>query len=198
MNEPRIGPRQLRARILTLAVVAAICAAAWLAFVWLDGILRVSEVYIVAGQTGVRWAVLCFITATATVATLVSAGLLISLILTVLRWPVLRAVIGVLMVLAWVAGALYLAVCCYFGLLAVGIEGTQTFVTAANGTTLMVTQDGFDGDMVDFYEPGPGWSWIRRHEMGTVDPRSGPCTLTTTDSTLTITCGPHRQTIPRN
>ncbi|MFT4109990.1 hypothetical protein [Propionicimonas sp.] len=195
LRRHRVCYAELRPRLVALGVATLVAAGGWLVFWWLQGLRRADVEYIVAGHTSYWWAVLALFAAAA--ATLVGVWLLVSVILAEIARPLLRAPVRVLGALVWTAGAAFLAIVCYIGLLGVGIEGNQTFLTAEDGTTLMITQDGFDGDMVDFYDPGPGWTWLRRHGIARVDPHDGPCTLTTTVSTLTVACGSTTQSIPR-
>jgi hypothetical protein len=115
-----------------------------------------------------------------------------------LRTVWIRVAVGGVGLIACVTGTLYLLVLCWFALLGAGAEGTQTVVSADDGTTVMITQDGFDGDVVNFYDPGHGWEWVRRPEIARLDPRDGPCALSIIDaSTLSLTCGPHSQELAR-
>lgn len=183
-------------RLVALTVATVLAAGGWLATCWLARIDQLPGVIIVAAHTSLWWAVWCLLLTSAV--SLVAAGLLISVAMTPIRKPLLRAAVGVIGSLAWAVGAFALLVICWFSLFCLGLEGSQTFVTADDGTAVMITQDGFDGDMVDFYDPGPGRWWIRRDDTARIDPRDGHCTLTTTSATLTVTCGHRRQTIPRN
>ncbi len=114
------------------------------------------------------------------------------------RNRVARIVVGASGAVACIAAGFYLGLICFFQLLAAGSEGSQTFVAADDGTTLMITQDGFDGDSVPFYQPGNGAEWTGCLRA-TLDPRDGPCTVDAIgSSTLILTCGEQFQVLRRD
>jgi hypothetical protein len=179
-------------------VTGLVIAGGWSGFLWLQSLRSFSAKYVINGYTSTRWSVICLLIAAG--ASALAAGLLLALCLGAIRTRALgvRLAVGGMGLIAYAAGALYLLVVCSVVVLLAGAEGTQTLVSAEDGTTVMITQDGFDGDVVNFYDPVHGWEWARRPELGRLDPREGPCTLKILDtSTLILTCGPHSQELAR-
>ena len=186
---------------IRLAGSLVLTASLWVAFWWLFH-LPVSDaggtqvLYLVGPFPSWHWGVLCL--DAASVASLLCGAWVIVLAFRRSTRRAARVLIGVLGTVVWSAAACYLGVLCFLLFLADGFAGEQWVLTAQDGTTLMVTQDGFDGDAVDFYAPRQGWEWARRPEVGTVDPSQGPCALVVKDqTTLTVTCGSTSQDLSR-
>lgn len=192
-----MGGSGAASRARTLAVPAVVAAGSWAACGLLLPLPFVEVLYVVAGLTSFEWAVLFLVAASA--ASLVTAGLGLRLVLGKIRNGYVRAACGVVGGVAWLAAACYLGLICMFALWGVGWGGTHTVVTAEDGTRLMVTQDGFDGDSVQLYEPLTPWSWARRSDLMAVDPRSGPCSLHVIGPDLLgLSCGTTSQELTRH
>ncbi|MGZ4698076.1 MAG: hypothetical protein ACXVY4_11445 [Oryzihumus sp.] len=100
-------------------------------------------------------------------------------------WRLITAVLGAG---AWLCGAAYLALLVLMAV--VGAGGRQQVVRAADGTTIMVTQDGFDGDFVGIWRPASSVVFVQEPVDVTVDPSSGPCRLDReSESQVMLTCG---------
>jgi hypothetical protein len=152
--------------------------------------------YLIGPFPSWRWGTLCFVAAS--VASLVCGAQVIVLAFRRSTTRAARVLISALGTVVWSAAACYLGVVCFVLFLADGFAGEQWVVTAQDGTRLMITQDGFDGDVVDFYAHRQGWEWARRPESAKVDPRQGPCTLVVkNETTLTVTCGSAHQDVSR-
>ncbi len=102
-------------------------------------------------------------------------------------------------VLGWTTGVAAVACLPYFGLVflfaafgAFGISDTMK-ITAVDGQSVLVTQDGFDGDAVDVYTEYDAYhyKWVRSVPELSGGPRVKDldCQLGSTDSFLTLTCG---------
>ncbi len=190
--------------LLIFGALLLIAVGGWLLFLWLRGLSYVLSrrpyvdvIYFGMGHTSTWWSVMCLLLGSG--AAVLAAGLLLRLVLGAVRNPVVRIVVGALGAAACIAAGFYLWLICLFHVLAVGLEGSQTFVTADDGTTLMITQDGFDGDSVAFYRPRNGVEWIRLSERATLDPREGPCTVDAIGSSkLILTCGEQFQVLTRD
>ena len=108
-------------------------------------------------------------------------------------WRALAASVGAVLVL--VVGG-YLAVSSFVSLALSGAEGTQTLVTGADGRRVLVTRDGFDGDVVQVWQPADRVTWLRDPVATTIDPQAGPCRLTSTgEGTTLLVCGPTAQVL---
>ena len=175
-----------------MALFAVVAAASWVTFVWLwtlprtDGSHRM-VLYFYWHHTSLWWSG----------AVLAVAGVLSLILVAVLLVQLLRHVHGrwrtVMMALgagAWLCGAASLAVLGLVAVLAAGFEGTQTIARASDGTIVMVTQDGFDGDRVDVWRPMTSVTFVEDLHVSTVNQRSGPCRLDRkTESQMRLTCG---------
>lgn len=185
--------RRRRIRVLWIATTAGVSLLVCVAVL---RSISTRGMYVVAGQTTGWWSGVSFLVAA--VAGLVAMGAATRLILARIQTRRARVGFGVLAVLIWVVGVLVLGCLCLVALFTLSFQTPMTFITAEDGTTLMFTQDVWMGESVTaYYDPGPGFSWIQREENPEVDPLSGPCTLTTAGSTMTITCGSTRQTMLR-
>lgn len=181
-----------------------IAVGGWLLFLWLRGLPYVLSrrpyvdvIYFGMGHTSTWWSVMCLLLGSG--AAVLAAGLALRLMLGAVRNRAVRILVGVVGGVAFIAAGLYLGLICFFQLLGAGLEGSQTLVAADDGTTLMITQDGFDGDSVAFYRPGNGVEWIRLPERATLDPREGPCTIDVIgSSTSVLTCGEQFQVLTRD
>jgi hypothetical protein len=179
-------------RRAVLAVLVALTATSWLTPAWLSTLPRSDGagrmvLYYAWHHTSQWWAGLAL--AAAALLSLVLAAVVILAVVRRLRgpWQVITEVVGAG---AWLCGAAYLAVLVWMTALGVGGQGTQTVVRGADATTVMVTQDGFDGDTVGIWLPASSVTFVRVPGEGTVDPRSGPCRLDRgTQSQVVLTCG---------
>lgn len=103
------------------------------------------------------------------------------------RWRALTASVGAVLVLA-LGG--WLAVLSFLSLLGSGAEGTQLLLTGADGRRVLVTRDGFDGDVVGVWQPVGRVTWVRDPGPVTaLDPADGPCRLETRAATDVVVCG---------
>lgn len=185
--------RRRRIRVLWIATATHVSLLVCVAALWSSS---TRGMYVVAGQTTGWWAGVSFLVAAA--AGLVAMGAATRLILARIETRRAWVGFGVLAVLIWVVGVLVLGCLCLVALFTLSFQKPMTFLTAEDGTTLMFTQDVWMGESVTaYYNPGPGFSWIQRDEHPEIDPLSGPCTLTTAGSMMTITCGSTRQTMLR-
>jgi hypothetical protein len=102
------------------------------------------------------------------------------------RWRALTASVAAALVLV-LAG--WLAVLSFLSLALGGAEGTHTVVTGADGRRVLVTRDGFDGDVVAVWQPTGSFTWVREPTATTVDPTSGRCHLEPSPATALLVCG---------
>jgi hypothetical protein len=142
-----------------LVVMAALCVATWLGAALLSAVPRTDAegrlVLFVWHRTSGWWQ--GSLTMTASALTLVLAVWLPVVAVrrwVPPRWRALTASVGSVVVIA-VGG--YLAVLSFLSLALVGAEGSQTLLTGAGGRRVLVTQDGFDGDVVAVYSDGQTW-----------------------------------------
>ena len=187
----RSRPRTPRA----LAVLAALCVATWLGVALLSAVPRTDSegrlVLFVWYRTSGWWQ--GSLTILASALTLVLAVWLP--VVTVRRWVpprwrALTASVGAVLVL--VVGG-YLAVLSFLSVALAGAEGTQTLVTGAGGRQVLVTQDGFDGDVVAVWQPAGHLTWVRDPTATTIDPRAGACRLEPSTGGGLLVCGPTSQ-----
>ena len=81
------------------------------------------------------------------------------------------------------------------GLAMVYVGGTLTTVHGPGGVTRVVTQDGFDGDVVEVYRPVGRFTYVLESEDDgsgiALDPRRGPCSITGQPPAreLVLSCG---------
>ena len=106
------------------------------------------------------------------------------------RW---RSVATVIAMTVWLTGtALGLTV---GGLAMIYVGGTLTTAHGPGGTTRVVTQDEFDGDIVEVYRPIGRFTYLRESEDDgsgiALDPRRGPCSITEQRPAgeLVLSCG---------
>ena len=103
-----------------------------------------------------------------------------------------RRAVSVIAVVVWLAGA---AVGVGVGGLAmIYVGGTLTTVHGPGGVIRIVTQDEFDGDVVEVYRPVGRFTYLRESEDASgvsLDPRRGPCSITEQPPVgdLVLSCG---------
>jgi len=103
-----------------------------------------------------------------------------------------RRVVTVIAVAVWLAGAAVGGA--VGGLAMIYVGGTLTTVHGPGGVTRVVTQDEFDGDVVEVYRPVGRFTYLRESDDGgevSLDPRRGPCSITGEPSAgnLVLSCG---------
>lgn len=175
-----------------MALFVVVAAASWVTFVWLwtlprtDGSHRM-VLYYYWRHTSLWWSGVV-LAAAGVLSLILVAGLLVQILRHVHgRWRVVTMALGAG---AWLCGAACLAVLGLVAVLAAGFEGTQTIARASDGTMVMITQDGFDGDRVGVWRPVTSVTFVEDLHVSTVNPRSGPCRLDReTESQMRLTCG---------
>jgi hypothetical protein len=101
-------------------------------------------------------------------------------------WRAFTASVGALLVLA-LGG--WLAVLSFLSLAGSGAEGTQLLLTGADGRRVLVTQDGFDGDVVGVWQPVGRVTWVRDPGSAALDPAAGDCRVEPKAATDVVVCG---------
>jgi hypothetical protein len=175
-----------------LAVFLVVTAASWVIAVWLSRLPRTDDsgrsvLYFYWNHTSNFW--FCVVlAAAAALSPVLAAGLLVQIVRHVHGgWRVLTMVVGWG---GWLCGTGCLAVLAFLVVMLGGLEGTQTIARASDGTMVMVTQDGFDGDTVGIWHPVTSVTFVEDLHVSTVNPRSGPCRLDReTESQMKLTCG---------
>ena len=181
-----------------MVLFAVMVAASWVTFVWLsqlpftDGSHR-TVLYYYWRHTSLWWSAVV-LAAAGVLSLILVAGLLVQFLRHVHgRWRIVTMALGAG---TWLCGAACLAVLGFVTVLAAGFEGTQTIARASDGTIVMVTQDGFDGDIVGIWHQATSVTFVKDLHLSTVDPRSGPCRLDReTQSQMRLTCGSTSQLI---
>lgn len=116
------------------------------------------------------------------------------------RW--LRRSVGWAACAGLILAAPYLAVVVLFAFLGAAGIGDVVELEAANGQSVLVTQDGFDGDAVEIYTKYDEFHYVRH---GPADELAGfprvkdrDCQLLATDARLRLTCGAESVTVNPN
>ena len=157
-----------------MALLVVVTAASWVSVVWLSTLPSTDDsgrmvLYYYWHHTSGFWS-------TAVLSLMLAAGLIFQIVRHVHgRWRVMTMVVGGG---AWLYGAAHVAALVIFMVLLIGVEGTQTIARGSDGTMVMITQDGFDGDIVDVWRPSTSVIYLREPGLATVDPRSGRAVLT--------------------
>lgn len=194
-------PKTARLPAMGLAALLLLAGASWAALWWLLTLPGVDAdrnrlLHLLGPLMSWEWVV--WVAIVASIASLACGAWVVILALRHSTRRAVRVLIGAVGTGLWSVAAYFLGLLCFCLLLAAGFAGEWGVLTADDGTRLMVTQDGFDGDVVDFYAHRQGWEWVMRPEDVTVDPREGPCTLVVKDrTTLTVTCGSTSQDVSR-
>lgn len=186
------------ALIRLMALLAVPAAASWAAFVRLSTLPPTDHagrmiLYYYWNHSRLWWSGVMLATA-GVLSLILAASLLIHLVRCAHgRWRALAAAISAA---AWLCGTVSLAVIVLLTALAIGFEGTQTIARSPDGTVVMITQGGFDGDFVNVWRPATSMIWKRVPGAAKVDPRSGHCRLERkTELLIMLSCGPTSQLI---
>ncbi|MFF1253534.1 hypothetical protein ACFVYC_13675 [Pseudarthrobacter sp. NPDC058329] len=126
---------------------------------------------------------------------LAASGLLLLLPALIGRVPrnVPRRVIGWTTTVVAAAASPFIGIILLFTLLSAFGIGDTAKITAADGQSVLITQDGFDGDIVEIYTEHDGlhYKQVRRASEISTWPRvkDQNCRLNTADNKLQLLCG---------
>jgi hypothetical protein len=181
-------------RWLGLSLLAAVVSASWATVAYLDRLPVTDSIgrglmYVWRGHDSDWWCGVslgvALVTSTAMLGWLFQSGVRL------LRRSWREAAVGIA-VTVWLVGAAVTVL--VGGLAMVYVGGTLTTVHGPGGVTRIVTQDEFDGDVVEVYRPLGHFTY--RRESGdegglSLDPRRGPCSITKQRSArdLVLSCG---------
>ena len=147
-------------------------------------------------RTSTWWAALTAVLGTSSSCTL--AALLLRAVVRHLyaRSKVVGALVAVLGSALWLCGAAFLALLCLVVCFVADSEGTQTRVAGPDGRHVLVTEsDTGYGPQVDVWRQETSVRFVLKRGGSTVDPRRGPCTVTSSDDRLVLRCGTTSQTL---
>jgi hypothetical protein len=113
------------------------------------------------------------------------------------RSKIAGALVAVVGWAAWLCGAAFLALLSLVVWLAADLEGTQTRVAGQSGAHVLVTEsdDNGYGPQVDVWRQETSARFLLERGEARVDPRRGPCTVTSSGDRLVLTCGTTSQTL---
>lgn len=185
------------ARRVTASLLAVVAITTWVAYGVFLGLPEVDEqgrslLYVGYGNSRSWWSLLAFSFAATT-----TFVLLVWLLGRLVRRTSTRR----RGLASFLAASLALA---SFGVLAlVGVwtilfqatEAKQTLVQGMEEAAFVITEDAFDGDVVEVWKQVARFTYVREPGPTTVNPRSGPCTVVGNPSRAVLICGSTSQVL---
>ena len=111
------------------------------------------------------------------------------------RSKIVGALVAVVCWAVWLCGATFLLLLALVVWFTADLEGTQTEVHGPDGTHVLVTLDDSGYRWVRVWRRDTATRYVEEPGQASVDPSSGPCTVTRTGEHLVLTCGTTSQTL---
>ncbi len=198
-------------RAVGLALLITLTATCWLAFHQLSNLPSndITEdeaqgavqrpalywLYYWNHHTSTWWAALAAILGALSSATAGVWLLRLAVRFTLARSKIVGVLVAVVGWAGWLCGSAFLALLALVVWFTADLEGTQTEVPGPDGAHVLVTLDNSGYHWVRVWRRDTSTRYVEEPGRATVDPSSGPCTMTKSGQHVILTCGATSQTL---